>query len=88
MATATRVKATLIRTRRDPRTYASLPSETLEIEADSEDGLFALFFREYKNRYKYCSTEGYDLQDPALRAGYQAWISDVANYAANGGDMW
>ena len=88
MNAITKVRATLIRSRLDDRTFKSLPSETLEIEADDEDALLGLFFREYVNRYKYCNTESYSLQDPALAARYRVWISDIANYAKHGGDMW
>jgi len=52
------------------------------------DNLYALFFREYRNRYKYCNNTNYVLADPSMEQGYREWLSDVHNYANNGGDMW
>lgn len=88
MNAITAVKATVIKRSHDYRTDKRVPDETLEIVADSEDELLALFFREYKNRYKYCNTVSYALADPEWNAKYIAWISNIANYAKHGGDMW
>lgn len=88
MNATTTIKATVIRTRRDERTYRKFPDETFEIEAEDEDALFGLFFREYHNRYKYVNTESYALQDAALKARYVTWFSDIANYIKHGGDTW
>jgi hypothetical protein len=88
MTTMTRARATIIRQERDSRTYDRLPDQRVEIEADDENALLALFFREYDNRYKYCNTLSYAFEDPAMRAKYVAWMSDISNYMNNGGDMW
>jgi len=88
MNTVAKVRATLVKRTYDSRTFARLPDEEVEIEADGEDQLMALFFREYDNRYKYCNTLSFAFQDPDLRSRYVAWISDIANYARHGGDMW
>jgi hypothetical protein len=82
------VKATLIKTAYDRFTFKRLPDERVEIEAPSQDELFALFFREYVNRYKYVNSVHYRLADTKLANAYSAWIADVRNYAAHGGDMW
>ena len=54
-------------------------TELLVITADNEDKLFALFFREYDNRYKYCNDIAFTIQDDDLRQRYLEWISDVSN---------
>jgi len=88
MNTIATVRATLVKRSYDSRTFARLPDERVEIEANDEDALMALFFREYDNRYKYCNTLSFAFEDPDLRSRYVAWISDVANYSRHGGDMW
>lgn len=88
MTSTTRVRTTIIRQERDSRTYDRLPDQKVEIEADDENALLALFFREYDNRYKYCNTLSYAFEDADLRSRYVTWISDAANYARHGGDMW
>ena len=59
----------------------------LDIMAETKEELFALFFREYDNRYKYCDDIFYQLSDQQLRNEYRLWISDIRNYANNGGNM-
>lgn len=73
--------ATLTKHSHDSHTYET-------IEAESRDKIFALFFREYDNRYKYCNDINYSFTDANMRDGYREWFSDVNNYADNGGDMW
>lgn len=82
------IEATIIRHGYEPFSFKRLPDQREMIQAPDRDALFALFFREYANRYKYCDSVSYTLDDPAMRQGYQAWFSDVRNYADNGGDMW
>jgi hypothetical protein len=72
----------------EPFSFKPLPDQHETIQADDNASLFALFFREYDNRYKYCNSIGYTLADPALRECYTAWRSNINNYADNGGDMW
>ena len=84
----TGVRAIMVVTNRDPSTFSIVSKERVEIEAVDEDSLLALYFREYQNRYKYCNNVSHDLEDVALQEKYKVWISDVRNYAANGGDMW
>ena len=62
--------------------------DRFDIEANTEDELFAVFFREYENRHKYINHLSFRLADKQLAARYNTWISDVNNYANNGGDMW
>jgi hypothetical protein len=64
-----------------------LPDQHETIQAADKDSLFALFFREYGNRYKYTSIS-YVFADPSMCQEYHVWLSDVRNYANNGGDMW
>ena len=86
--TTTRVSATLIKTSYDTMTWKQLPRERVVIEAENEDALMALYFREYKNRYKYCNSIGFSFEDPELQKRFVTWIKDVRNYMNNGGDMW
>lgn len=58
------------------------------LSADTLDALYALYFRDYANRYKYCNDINFSILDSDLNSGYTKWISDVKNYANNGGDMW
>jgi len=64
-----------------------LPDQDETIQADDKDSLFALFFRKYDNAYKYCNSVSYALACPSMRQGYLVWLSDINNYADNGGDM-
>ena len=60
----------------------------IPITAESEDRLFAIYFREYKNRNKYINRLQYQIKEPDLQSKYNDWIENVDNYANNGGDMW
>ena len=82
------IKTTIVKRRYEPFSFKRLPDERETIQAPDRDALYALFFREYANRYKYCNSVSYALDDPALLAGYWVWFSDIRNYADNGGDMW
>ena len=82
------MKATIIKSSHDQFTFRPLPDQRETIQADDRASLFALFFREYANRYKYCNSVSYKFDAAALREEYADWLSDVSNYADNGGDMW
>jgi len=59
-----------------------------EIEAETADAVYAIAFRQFFNRTKYCNGTRIKFQDASHNAPYKAWVSDVNNYASNGGDMW
>ena len=61
--------------------------KSIVLNANSKDGLFAQYFKKHVNRYKYCHSVRHEIIDEQLRNEYQEWISDVGNYANNGGDM-
>jgi hypothetical protein len=82
------IEATIVKRSYEPFYFKPLPDERETIQAADRDSLFALFFREYANRYKYCNSVSYALDDAEMREGYRVWFSDVRNYADNGGDMW
>ena len=82
------VKTDIIKRSYEPFSFEPLPDQHETIEADDMDNLYALFFREYRNRYKYCNNTNYVLADPSMEQGYREWLSDVHNYANNGGDIW
>ena len=65
------------------KTYTYIP-----LEAESDDKLFAAYFKQYDKRYQYCNNIHFSIQESAMSAKYREWISDVRNYADNGGDMW
>ncbi len=52
------------------------------------DAVYAKCFKEYFNREKYTDSTRTRFKDPAHVEPYHAWVSDVRNYANNGGDMW
>jgi hypothetical protein len=81
------IHATIIKSGYEPFYFKPLPDQRETIQADDKASLFALFFREYANRYKYCNSISYKLFDPSLREEYAEWLSDINNYADNGGDM-
>lgn len=83
----TAIKANIIKCERD-RSGKELPPVVTEIEADSKDSLFGLFFRDYDNRYKFCNGIHFTFEDSALWQEYREWGKDSNNYAKNGGDMW
>ena len=79
--------ATIVKKSYDQFSFRPLPDQSVIIKADDKASLFALFFREYANRYKYCNSVSYKFDAAALREEYADWLSDVSNYADNGGDM-
>jgi hypothetical protein len=81
-------QATIVKSSHDQFSFRPLPDQSEIIKADDKDSLFALFFRDYDNRYKYHNSISYKLFDPSLREEYADWLSDINNYADNGGDMW
>ena len=81
-------KATIIKRSYELFSFKPLPDQRETIEAEDNDKLFSLFFREYHNRYKYCNSTSYKFDSAALREEYAEWLNDVNNYANNGGDMW
>ena len=81
-------KATIIKSSYDQFSFQPRPDQRETIQADDNASLFALFFREYDNRYKYCNSLSYKFDAAALREEYADWLSDINNYADNGGDMW
>ena len=82
------ISTTIVKHGLDPRSYAALPVFHQSIHAEDKNKLFALFFRNYDNRYKYCNTVSYSLEDQELQKEYRVWLSDINNYANNGGDTW
>lgn len=72
--------------------WTASPSETtvehFEIEESTDEETFAHYFRNYENCFKYCNDIQFAITDKEQHKAYRAWISDVNNYAANGGDMW
>lgn len=52
------------------------------------DKCFAIFFRDYSNRYKYCNNINYRIVSNKKSFLYKKWISDISNYLNNGGDPW
>lgn len=70
------------------RYYKPLPDITQTISGDTQEELFAMFFREYDNAYKYCNSTSYSFTEQEVRKQYHVWFSDIRNYANNGGDMW
>jgi hypothetical protein len=83
------VKTTIIKVESGAKQgYKYVETDRFEIEAQDQDTLLALFFREYDNRYKYCNDLSYKLADDDMQSAYNDWYSDINNYANNGGDMW
>lgn len=62
-------------------------SKKFSISEPTLDEAFAHYFSNYVNRYKYCSVN-YVLEDPETKSAYNKWISNIKNYANNGGDMY
>lgn len=81
------IQAAIIKSSYEPFSFKRLSDQQEVIQAPDTNSLFALFFREYDNAYKYCNSVSYRLADPALREEYADWLSDINNYADNGGDM-
>tara|TARA_B100000287_G_C20462346_1_gene713870 strand:- start:13 stop:258 length:246 start_codon:yes stop_codon:yes gene_type:complete len=58
------------------------------VEGPDSDTVYAKCFREHFNRQKYANSTHTYFKDSAHKESYRKWISDVRNYANNGGDMW
>ena len=82
------IQAAIIKSSYEPFSFRPLPDQHETIQAPDTASLFALFFSDYVNRHKYCNSVSYKLADYALREEYAEWISNIDNYADNGGDMW
>ena len=64
------------------------PKRIFDIVEPTFDKAFATYFSKYVNRYKYCSSINFNLDDTSTKAAYNVWMGDIKNYANNGGDMW
>jgi len=62
--------------------------EEFSINAENKEALFSMYFREFVNRHKYINEWSYSIKNRFLAHDYNIWISDINNYANNGGDMW
>ena len=82
--------ASMIVIRTTTNRYSLNVKDTVRIKlvAATQDDLFAQYFRECDNRYKYCNNVRHQIEDKDLAAGYRTWLADVRNYANNRGDMW
>tara|TARA_R110000764_G_scaffold94369_1_gene178153 strand:+ start:160 stop:708 length:549 start_codon:yes stop_codon:yes gene_type:complete len=75
------------------RTTKSILSKSVETEeyitimAENYDDLCKLYFKSYDNRSKYNNNLSLEILDDKFKDKYKIWISDVSNYANNGGDM-
>lgn len=68
-----------------PRTI--MTETEFNITGETLDNCFAVYFKEYSNRYKYCNDIHFVLDAPT-QMKFSKWISNVNNYVRNGGDMW
>ena len=59
----------------------------ITIMAENYDDLCKLYFKSYDNRSKYNNNRRLEILDDKFKDKYKIWISDVSNYANNGGDM-
>lgn len=64
------------------------PAKPFTIEEETQDKAFGTYFREHVNRFKYCNSVYFTLTTDEDREAYDVWMSDISNYANNGGDMW
>lgn len=78
--------------RKTTTNWRASPAETtvehFEIQGSTDDEAFAYYFREFENHFKYCNNIQFAIEGKDQAKAYRAWISDVNNYAANGGDMY
>jgi hypothetical protein len=61
----------------------------IEMEAPDKGKLFGLFFRT-ENSHRYWNGKNdlsFTIKDESIRKEYDKWISNIHNYAANGGNM-
>lgn len=81
-----------IQEKTDYQSRAPGPSPVTKTEmlliADEEHILFARYFREFVNCYKYINGVFFKIPNPEMEKKYFDWIGNVNNYANNGGDMW
>ena len=80
------MQVTLIRTY-TPNTGPSKITEHI-VEAATAAEVWAICFRQYFNKERYANSTYTRFKDAHHRAAYNEWISDINNYATNGGDMW
>ena len=78
----------VVRVDRDRITCKIINEIRFSIEGENIDECLATFFREYENKYKYCNDVQFYLPIGSDKKDYSNWISDIKNYAKNGGDLW
>mgnify|MGYP003119208863 FL=1 len=79
------MKVTLIRTY-TPNVGPSKVTKHI-VEAPTPDQVWAICFRQYFNKERYANSTYTRFENPEHRTPYREWISDINNYANNGGDM-
>lgn len=66
--------------------FGKSTTSQVNYEGETKNEALAKFFRA-DNSMKY-SGNSVRLDKPEDRQAYKVWLSDINNYASNGGDMW
>jgi hypothetical protein len=53
----------------------------------SVDEIYRIAFKKHINPASRCFTVNFHFEDPVHQKGYSDWVSNVSNYAMNGGNM-
>lgn len=53
----------------------------------SVDEIYRVAFKKHINPASRCFTVNFHFEDPVHQKGYSDWVSDISNYAMNGGNM-
>lgn len=51
------------------------------------DEIYRIAFKKHINPASRCFTVNFHFEDPVHQKGYSDWVSNISNYAMNGGNM-
>lgn len=80
------ISATLIETYR-PSGPDPTKITPIVLTASSVDEIYRMAFKKHFNPTSRCFTVSYAFENPVHQKGYSEWVSNVSNYALNGGNM-
>lgn len=81
------ISATLIQTYRPSCCGEPNTTTRIVLTESSVDEIYRIAFKKHINPSSRCFTVSFHFEDVIHEQGYQKWISNVSNYAFNGGNM-
>jgi hypothetical protein len=80
------ISATLIQTYR-PSGPDPTQITPIVLTETTVDEIYRTAFKKHINPSSRCFTVNFHFEDPVHQKGYSDWVSNISNYAMNGGNM-